>query len=413
MNTSRVTSETVDLLSRITGQKLSQRDITPQVLFLASLVTVLMGVIFVDGTVEEEEKQSLLKILYRFSMPETGMRQLTNLIIKRVKNNQTYKKIHDLLTLTATLSESERLLLIGFGYEISITDGKIDPREKKYLEIIAKNIEIKSHYLEVFEIAFTHKGNIETDALNEVHFLLNPSRFQELDFMAVQAASDMLTALPSKPEIKTTQKHTSVSYNELKKFQVYRQQLDKYCYQVFQIIQECQNHNLLPNTLINEVSTVSKKIQSQRFRLAVVGEFSQGKSTLLNALLGEEIQPVRAIPCSGAVTVLKYGTQKRVICRYKDGRSEEIAFEEYKVKATISKEAALEHRSDELAQSNIEEIIFEHPELALCKNGVEIVDSPGLNEHPQRTAITQKILTDTDAAIFLTNAMRLLPEKEK
>ena len=413
MNTSRVTSETVDLLSRITGQKLSQRDITPQVLFLASLVTVLMGVIFVDGTVEEEEKQSLLKILYRFSMPETGMRQLTNLIIKRVKNNQTYKKIHDLLTLTATLSESERLLLIGFGYEISITDGKIDPREKKYLEIIAKNIEIKSHYLEVFEIAFTHKGNIETDALNEVHFLLNPSRFQELDFMAVQAASDMLTALPSKPEIKTTQKHTSVSYDELKKFQVYRQKLDKYCYQVFQIIQECQNHNLLPNTLINEVSTVSKKIQSQRFRLAVIGEFSQGKSTLLNALLGEEIQPVRAIPCSGTVTVLKYGTQKRVICRYKDGRSEEIAFEEYKVKATISKEAALEHRSDELAQSNIEEIIFEHPELALCKNGVEIVDSPGLNEHPQRTAITQKILTDTDAAIFLTNATRLLPEKEK
>ena len=63
MDTSRVTSETVDLLSRITGQKLSQRDITPQVLFLASLVTVLMGVIFVDGTVEEEEKQSLLNIL--------------------------------------------------------------------------------------------------------------------------------------------------------------------------------------------------------------------------------------------------------------------------------------------------------------------------------------------------------------
>jgi uncharacterized tellurite resistance protein B-like protein/GTPase Era involved in 16S rRNA processing len=413
MDTSRVTSETVDLLSRITGQKLSQRDITPQVLFLASLVTVLMGVIFVDGTVEEEEKQSLLKILYRFSMPETGMRQLTNLIIKRVKNNQTYKKIHDLLTLTATLSESERLLLIGFGYQISIADGEIDVREKQYLEIVAKNLGVKSEYLEVFEIAFTHQENFDTNALNEVHFLLDPSRFQELDIVFVKAASDMLAILPAKPEIKTTQKHTTVSYDELKKFQVYRQKLDKYCYQVFQIIQECQNHNLLPNTLINEVSTVSKKIQSQRFRLAVIGEFSQGKSTLLNALLGEEIQPVRAIPCSGTVTVLKYGTQKRVICRYKDGRSEEIAFEEYKVKATISKEAALEHRSDELAQSNIEEIIFEHPELALCKNGVEIVDSPGLNEHPQRTAITQKILTDTDAAIFLTNAMRLLPEKEK
>ena len=155
MDTSRVTSETVDLLSRITGQKLSQRDITPQVLFLASLVTVLMGVIFVDGTVEEEEKQSLLNILYRFSMPETGMRQLTNLIIKRVKNNQTYKKIHDLLTLTATLSESERLLLIGFGYEMSAADGEIDLREKQYLEIVAKNLGVKSQHLPIFEIAFT------------------------------------------------------------------------------------------------------------------------------------------------------------------------------------------------------------------------------------------------------------------
>jgi uncharacterized tellurite resistance protein B-like protein/GTPase Era involved in 16S rRNA processing len=413
MNTSRVTSETVDLLSRITGQKLSQRDITPQVLFLASLVTVLMGVIFVDGTVEEQEKQRLLKILYRFSLPESDVRRLTHLMIKGVKEHQTYKKIQYLLKLTSPLSESEKILLIGFGYQISIADGEIDVREKQYLEIVAKNLGVKSEYLEVFEIAFTHQENFDTNALNEVHFLLDPSRFQELDIVFVKAASDMLAILPAKPEIKTTQKHTTVSYDELKKFQVYRQKLDKYCYQVFQIIQECQNHNLLPNTLINEVSTVSKKIQSQRFRLAVIGEFSQGKSTLLNALLGEEIQPVRAIPCSGTVTVLKYGTQKRVICRYKDGRSEEIAFEEYKVKATISKEAALEHRSDELAQSNIEEIIFEHPELALCKNGVEIVDSPGLNEHPQRTAITQKILTDTDAAIFLTNAMRLLPEKEK
>lgn len=413
MDTSRVTSETVDLLSRITGQKLSQRDITPQVLFLASLVTVLLGVMLVDGTVSEAEKQRLQTILSRFSQSNSDVQKLTNLIIKGVKENQTYKKIQDLLRLTLPLSESEKILLIGFGYEMSVADGEIDVREKQYLGIVAKNLGVESEYLEVFEIGFTHQGNFNANALNEVNFLLDPSRFQELDTVFVKAASDLLATLPAKPEFKTTQKHTSVSYDELKKFQVYRQQLDKYCYQVFQIIQECQNHNLLPNTLINEVSTVSKKIQSQRFRLAVVGEFSQGKSTLLNALLGEEIQPVRAIPCSGAVTVLKYGTQKRVICRYKDGRSEEIAFEEYKVKATISKEAALEHRSDELAQSNIEEIIFEHPELALCKNGVEIIDSPGLNEHPQRTAITQKILRDTDAAIFLTNATRLLAEKEK
>jgi uncharacterized tellurite resistance protein B-like protein/GTPase SAR1 family protein len=410
MDTSRVTSETVDLLSRITGQKLSQRDITPQVLFLASLVTVLLGVIFVDGTVSEAEKQHLQKILSRFSQSNSDVQKLTNLIIKGVKENQTYKKIQDLLNLTSPLSESEKILLIGFGYEMSAADGEIDLREKQYLEIVAKNLGVKSEYLEVFEIAFTHQRNFDASALNEVHFLLDPSRFQELDIVFVKAASDMLEILPAKQEIKTTQKHTTLSYDE---FQIYRQKLDNYCNLVCQIIHECKDHSFLPSTLIDDITEVYNKIKNQRFRITVVGEFSQGKSTLLNALLGEEIQPVRAVPCSGAITVLKYGTQKRVICHYKDGRVEEIAFDQYKAKASISKEAAVDHRGDELAQSEIEEIIFEHPELTLCKSGVEIIDSPGLNEHPQRTAITHKILTNTDAAIFLTNATRLLPEKEK
>jgi GTPase Era involved in 16S rRNA processing len=145
----------------------------------------------------------------------------------------------------------------------------------------------------------------------------------------------------------------------------------------------------------------------------VVGEFSQGKSTLLNALLGEEIQPVRAIPCSGTVTVLKYGTHKRVVCCYKDKRTEDISLDQYQVKAAISEEAALGSLSEELVQSEIEEIVFEHPDLDLCRSGVEIVDSPGLNEHPDRTAITQQLLKGTDAVIFLANASRPLTQGER
>lgn len=130
-------------------------------------------------------------------------------------------------------------------------------------------------------------------------------------------------------------------------------------------------------------------------------------------MLGEEIQPVREIPCSGTVTILKYGTQKRVICRYKDGQEAEIPFNEYQLKASISEDAALGSVSDELANSQLEEIVFEHPDVELCSSGVEIVDSPGLNEHPERTAITQKLLKDTDAAIFLTNASRSLTQGER
>ncbi|MEH1996571.1 dynamin family protein [Nostoc sp.] len=405
--------EAVDLLSRITGQKLSQRDLTPQIVFLASLVTVLVGVMFIDGTVAESEKQRLLVTLYRFSMPESDVRRLTHLIIKGVKENQLYKKSDDLLTLTAPLTESQRLLLIGFGYEMSGADGEIDSREKKYLEILAKHLGINLQHLAVLESAFTHQNNVDSVALEEVRFLLDPARFHEMDTIFVKLARDMLATIPALAETQANQQRIVISYDGLKKFQEHRQQLNNLCEQIFQIIQDCQEGGFLPHSLIKEAKEVWEKNQSQRFRLAVVGEFSQGKSTLLNALLGETIQPAREIPCSGTITVLKYGKQKRLVCLYKNGREEEIPFEEYQQKASISEDAAIDCLSDELAQSEIEELIFEHPDLELCSNGVEIVDSPGLNEHPERTAITQKLLANTDAVIFLTNASRPLTQGER
>lgn len=413
MNTVLVESEAVDLLSRITGQKLSQRDINTYVIFLAALITVLLGVTVADNTVTDEEKQRWQKTINRFIPPEGNVRQLTQLMSKGVRQNQVYKKLNELLILTASLSESEKLLLISFGYEMSAADGEMDSREKKYLEIVANHLEINPQYLAVLEAGFSHKGTIDPAALNEVQFLLDPARFQSLDTLFVKAASDMLSALPNKPEHKATQHNLTPSYKELKKFQEYRKQLDNYYYQLFQILQDCNNRGVLPHTLAEEIGKVSHKLQSQRFRVAVVGEFSQGKSTLLNALLGEEIQPVREIPCSGTVTVLKYGEQRRVLCRYKDGSEQEIPFNKYQEKATISEDAALGCLSDELAHSEIEEIIFEHPDLQLCRSGVEIIDSPGLNEHPDRTAITQKLLKNTDAAIFLTNASRSLTQGER
>lgn len=439
MDTSLVSSEAVELLSRITGQKLSQRALTPPVIFLSSLVTVLLGVIFADSQVTSEEKQRLQATLNKF-IPLTGnVRQLTQLMVKGVRENLDYTKPSQLVRLIAPLSKSERLLLISFGYELSAADGEMDAREKRYLEIIGDRLNINPRYLAVLEDVFSRQETVDTAALEEVQSLLDPSRFHELDTVFINAASNILATFPVKPEPQSipqqpitskvasdvsptppaqpetsaTQQPRTTSYPELDKFQAYKKQLDNLCHQLFQIIQECNSRNILLDTLTEELSRVSQKLQSQRFRLPVIGEFSQGKSTLLNALLREEIQPVRAIPCSGTVTVLRYGTQKRVVCRYKDGREEEIPLDQYKVKAAIPKEAARDHRSKELENSDIDEIVFEHPDLDLCRSGVEIIDSPGLNEHPERTAITQKILKDTDAAIFLTNAMRLLSEKEQ
>ena len=412
MNTTPIGTETIDLLSRITGQKFTQRDIIPQFVFLATLVTILSGVIYVDLTVTEAEKQRLQETLNQFIPAGEDLHQLMQLTMKGVGQHKIYNNPRELMPLIASLSKAQRLLIIGFGYEISAADGNMDIAEKKYLQIAANRLGIEPKHLAVLEATFSNQEDVKPDDLAEVQSLLDAARFHELDTLFVKAASELVAMLTNEVEPVATQQHFS-AYQQLNDFQKHQQQIDNLCFQVYNIIKDCADKDFLPPTLVKEIKAVSNKLQSQRFRVAVIGEFSQGKSTLLNALLSQEIQPVRAVPCSGTVTVFRYGEQKRIVCHYKDGRKEEILFEEYKEKAAISKQAALGYRSEDLESFEVEKIIFESPDFNLCKSGVEILDSPGLNEHPQRTAITQKLLKETDAAIFLTNATRLLPENEK
>ncbi|MEA5535415.1 dynamin family protein [Crocosphaera sp. XPORK-15E] len=208
-------------------------------------------------------------------------------------------------------------------------------------------------------------------------------------------------------------KKGNVVYKELEKFQVYRQKIESLCHQMLLTLMDCNQGGVLAHDQIQDLEKIRQFLNSDAFRVAVVGDFSQGKSTLLNALLGEKIQPVRTIPCSGTVSVLKYGKQKRVICVYKNGKQENISLEQYQEKASIDKDIALDSASEGLKKNQIKEIIFEHPNLELCKNGVTFLDSPGLNEHPDRTAVTKQLLEDIDAIIFLTDASRPLTQGER
>ncbi|MEG3966782.1 dynamin family protein [Microcoleus sp. T2B6] len=413
MDTSLISSQTVELVSLLTGQRLRKEDITPPLLFLAALVTVLLGVIHADGTVSAEEKQRLRTTFTELIPANNSLRPLVMPMVKSVQDRQVYNKVTALLALTACFSEEEKLLLISFGYQMSAADGTIDKREKQYLQNIANRLGIAGRFLTFLEASFSNQAISDTATLAEVHSLLDPAQFQSLDSMFVRAASHIIQHLPAKPKQQKNHKNSVSSYQELKNFQEYRQQLDAVCGKLGLTLRDGSDRNVLSPNLTEEVTKISRKLESQRFRVAVVGEFSKGKSTLLNALLGEEIQPVRDIPCSGTVTVLTYGLQQRVICKYKDGREEEISPEQYKDKASISEEAALGSFGDEIVNSEIKEIIFEHPNLELCTNGVEIIDSPGLNEQAERTLVTEQVLKTTDAVIFLTHAQNALTEKER
>src|SRR5262249_62126457 len=50
--------------------------------------------------------------------------------------------------------------------------------------------------------------------------------------------------------------------------------------------------------------------------------------------------------------------------------------------------------------------------LPLCDNGVEIIDSPGLNEHQTRTRTTKDYLAQIDAVVFVLSVHALASESE-
>ena len=421
MNTQLIGSQAVKLLSKLTGQDLTVHDITPQVVFMANVIALLKGVIHADAKVSEDEVSQFRVTLSKLNVGNKQTFELSKLLYSGIQKYKLHSEIDDFLILLVPLSEAEKLLLFGLGYRMTMADSSLDESERKYLRDLGKRLEIESRHLDVLESSFGGKSYNNQD-FQEVCELIDPARFHDLGTVFVNAADDLLTALNKlvKTEIKEPQNITSSTdsvsggeYQKLQGFQLQKQSLLKRIDHLSELIDGGIKESFLPVTFWDEIQVIKDKLESQRFRVAVIGDFSQGKSTLLNALLGEEIQPVRAIPCSGSLSVLKYGDRKRVVCRYRDGNEQEIAVEDYQKKAAISKEAALNNRSEELVKSNIAEIVFEHPNLLLCRNGVEIVDSPGLNEHPDRTRVTEELLKETDAILFMTNANKLLTQGER
>ncbi len=313
----QMSSELRDLLSQILGQDVDPSSISPMGIFMINLVQLLIGIAVADGQVTADEKQHLKNTLTRMHLLEGELDSLTKLVVRGVKEHKTFRGSRNFLVLAEPLTKSQRLLLIGLGYEMSAADGSIDPKEVVYLEKIAATLGIEARYLNVFDASFAQQNpseNLEVGVLAEIRDLLDPARFHDLDIIFTEAANNLVESLPQPVASDVVAEHpVNSAYVDLEHFQQNRNQLDQIYAAVAQLIRECADKSYVPETLVQDFEQIWERLRSQRFRIAVVGEFSQGKSTFLNALLGEKIQPTRATPCSGTLTVLRHAKQKRSI----------------------------------------------------------------------------------------------------
>ena len=198
MDTTTITTEVVELLCRISRQKLREQDITPLVVFLTALISIMRGVMVIDRTIAAEEEERLQKTLKAFASGDRERVELIQRLVKGISKQQVYFNPTELLTLTALFSESEKLLLIGSGYEMSAADGYIDLREQMYLQSIANRLGLDSRHIAVLDTLFTKEGTLDSEAFAEVKALLDPGQFESREPVFGKAAKHLLGILARK-----------------------------------------------------------------------------------------------------------------------------------------------------------------------------------------------------------------------
>jgi replication fork clamp-binding protein CrfC len=158
---------------------------------------------------------------------------------------------------------------------------------------------------------------------------------------------------------------------------------------------------------IEDITLASQNLRKGVFRLLVLGDLKRGKSTFLNALIGENLLPSDVNPCTAILTVLRYGREKKVMVCFKDGKPpESLDFPTFKQKYTIDpNEAKSLEKENRQAFPDVDYAIVEYP-LPLLEKGVEIVDTPGLNDTEARNKLSLSYINNCHAILFVFRAIQ-------
>jgi GTP-binding protein EngB required for normal cell division len=155
----------------------------------------------------------------------------------------------------------------------------------------------------------------------------------------------------------------------------------------------------------------------RRFTLAVLGEFSSGKSYLLNALLGQvrydehgRIAGLLATdinPSTATITELQYGTDRNAVAKYPSGRTERIPLDRLSRFVAVGKDergAIHDATADDDAAPSFVVVSVASTFLA---SGFVVADTPGLASlNPAHRRATLAYLPRTDAVIYLIDTQQ-------
>lgn len=143
-----------------------------------------------------------------------------------------------------------------------------------------------------------------------------------------------------------------------------------------------------------ELERINDRLKNHVFSVGIMGEFRRGKSTVINALLGQKIVPADIVPCSATLNYIRWDSEKNAEIHFKNGDVKTVPVDELSDYVT-----KITEESSKMAET-VDHAVVHYP-CSFCQNGVQIVDTPGLNDDERMTAISEKVIPTLDAIIMV------------
>lgn len=166
--------------------------------------------------------------------------------------------------------------------------------------------------------------------------------------------------------------------------------------------------------LVDRLRASRRRLADPSFHVFVVGEFKQGKSSLVNALLNAPVCPVDDDIATSAPTAVRYGTEPSAAVLLKPpeaetrGRSyDEDDDQPDPVREDIPIDQVASYVTEQANSSNEKRVLSVEVSLPrkLLADGIVIVDTPGVGGlGSAHNAATMGALPMADAVIFVSDA---------
>lgn len=118
------------------------------------------------------------------------------------------------------------------------------------------------------------------------------------------------------------------------------------------------------------LGNILARYEEGKFLVPFVGQFSAGKSMLINRLLGRNLLPTKGIETTAVLTYIFYGEEEKVEIETFGGERKALSFAELLMLNQV------DSHIQQLADVKVVEVTLKHK---LLEKGLVLVDTPGLN----------------------------------